>query len=219
MEVSMKKVNKSLLSARNIATLGVLLALVIVLQAFGGSFSIGAVTLNFSLIPIVLGALTLGPVAGAVLGFANGVVVLIQVIQGISPFYVLIWTYSPVITTLICLLKTTIAGGVAGLVFRLIAKKNGYVATFVTSALVPVINTALFVLGCLCMPDTINMMNADGVNIFVFICVGLVTFNFFIELAINLVVAPALHTVYRVVEKQFYVGKAARKGELQEENK
>ena len=131
----------------------------------------------------------------------------------------MIWTYSPVVTTLICLLKTTVAGGVAGLVFRLIAKKNGYVATFVASALVPVINTALFVLGCLCMPDTINMMNADGVNIFVFICVGLVTFNFFIELAINLVVAPALHTVYRVVEKQFYAGKARRKGALQEENK
>lgn len=214
----MKKAKSTFLSARNIATLGILLALVIVLQAFGGSFSIGAVTLNFSLIPIALGALMLGPVGGAILGFANGVVVLVQVIQGVSPFYVLIWTYSPVVTTLICLLKTTVAGGVAGLVFRLIVKKNAYVATFVASALVPVINTVLFVLGCLCMPDTIAMANTDGVNIFVFICVGLVTFNFFTELAVNLVVSPALHTVYRVVERQYYTNKA-KKHALQEENK
>jgi hypothetical protein len=46
-------------SAKNIAILGVLLALVIVLQALGGSINIGAVQLNFTLIPIVLGALVL----------------------------------------------------------------------------------------------------------------------------------------------------------------
>ena len=46
-------------SAKNVTTLAILLALVIVLQAFGGSFTIGAVTLNFTLIPLVLGAIVL----------------------------------------------------------------------------------------------------------------------------------------------------------------
>ena len=48
--------------------------------------------------------------------------------------------------------------------------------------------------------DSIEM---GGMNVLVFILVGLVTFNFFIELAINLVVSPALHRVIGVVEKRF----------------
>ena len=56
------------------------------------------------------------------------------------------------------------------------------------------------------MWDTIALMS-EGMNVFMFILVGLVTFNFFIEFAINLLVAPGLHTVYNVVEKQLKRGK------------
>ncbi len=196
----MKK--QSFFSAKNVTALAILLALVIVLQAFGGSISIGSVALNFTLIPVVLGAVVLGAWSGAFLGFASGVVVLVQVVIGGNPFYALIWTNSPVITTLICLFKTTIAGFVAGIVFQLVKKKNSYVALFLAAAIVPILNTGLFILGCMAMWNTIAMM-AGGQNVFVFILVGLVTFNFFAEFAVNLLVAPALHTVYRVVEKQF----------------
>ncbi|MBR2623063.1 MAG: ECF transporter S component [Clostridia bacterium] len=193
---------RSFFSAKNVTTLAILLALVVVLQAFGGSFTIGAVTLNFTLIPLVLGAIVLGPWAGAFLGFAGGAIILYQVIVAPAGFYYLIWTYSPLVTVMICLVKTTVAGALAGLAFDWMKKKNRYAAVFVASAIVPVVNTALFVLGCLCMPNTIAMM-ANGQNVFVYILVGLVTFNFFIELAINLLVAPGLHTVYNAVEKQF----------------
>ncbi len=196
----MKK--KKFFSAKNVTALAILLALVIVLQAFGGSFSIGVVTLNFTLIPIVLGAILLGAGAGAFLGFASGVVVLIQVIVAPAGFYWIIWTNSPIITTCICLVKTTVAGFVAGLIFKVIEKKNRTAAIFAAAAIVPVINTGLFVLGCMAMWDTIALA-AEGKNVISFIFVGLVTFNFFAELAVNLVVAPALGTVYRVVEKQF----------------
>lgn len=63
--------NSRFFSAKNVATLGVLLALVIVLSVFGGTINIGTVSLNFSLIPIVLGALVLDPLAGGILGFAK----------------------------------------------------------------------------------------------------------------------------------------------------
>lgn len=196
----MKKSN--FFSAKNVTVLAILLALVIVLQAFGGSFNIGAVTLNFTLIPLVLGAIVLGPLAGAFLGFASGVVVLIQVILAPAGFYYIIWTNSPFVTTMICLVKTTVAGFVSGWIFNLLEKKNRYAAVFIASGVVPVINTGLFILGCLCMWDTIALMS-EGMNVFMFILVGLVTFNFFIEFAINLLVSPGLHTVYEVVEKQF----------------
>ena len=90
--------------------------------------------------------------------------------------------------------------------FRLIEKKNRYVAVFAASAAVPVVNTALFIVGCLCMQDSIAMYQATaeagGMNVLLFILVGLVTFNFFIELAVNLIVAPALNTVIGAVEKR-----------------
>ena len=200
----MKKSN--FFSAKNVTVLAILLSLVIVLQAFGGSFSIGAVTLNFTLIPLVLGAIVLGKYAGAFLGFASGLVVLIQVILAPAGFYYIIWTNSPFVTTMICLVKTTVAGFVSGWIFDILKKKNRYTAVFFAAGVVPVINTGLFVLGCLCMWDTIALMS-EGMNVFMFILVGLVTFNFFIEFAINLLVAPGLHTVYNVVEKQFGRGR------------
>ena len=103
----MKKNN--FFSAKNVTILAILLALVIVLQAFGGSFSIGAVTLNFTLIPLVLGAIVLGRYAGAFLGFASGIVVLIQVITTPAGFYGFIWANDPIVTVLTCIVKTSVA--------------------------------------------------------------------------------------------------------------
>lgn len=192
----MKKSN--FFSAKRITGISILLALVIVLQAVGGTISIGAVQLNFTLIPIVLGAILYGASIGAFLGFACGIVVLIQVIMGTVPFYVLIWTNDPVVTTLTCIVKTTVAGFVSGLLFKWISGKNGLVAVFVASGIVPVINTALFIVGCLFMNSVGDM--AGEQNVLVFILVGIVTFNFFIELAINLIVAPSVHRVIGIVD-------------------
>ena len=202
--------NKSFFTTRNVTWIAILLALVIILQAALGTVNIGAVQLNFSLIPIVLGALLFGPWIGALLGFSSGVVVLIQVIMGLSPFYVIIWTESPFVTTMICLFKTTIAGLVAGILYNVVKGKNKHVAVFLASGIVPIINTALFIVGCLFMNGTIVtfrnsllgvMPEVGGMNAFVFILVILVTFNFFIEFAINLILAPSLHRVINVLEK------------------
>ncbi|MDE6059238.1 MAG: ECF transporter S component [Clostridia bacterium] len=211
---------KRFFSAKNIAYLAVLTALVVVLQAVGGAITIGTVQLNFTLIPIVLGAILLGPLAGGFLGLACGIVVLIQVIIG-GGFYAIIWTYSPVVTTFTCILKTTAAGVAAGFLYRLIAKKNRYVAVFVASGIVPVINTALFILGCLCMNSAVTafrdilvndagLAEYAGMNVFVFIVLVLVTFNFFIEFALNLVLAPAICRIESVVRKQLGLRKTKK---------
>lgn len=205
---------KKFFSAKNIAYLGILLALVIVLQCFASAIPVGGgVQLNLSLIPIVLGAIMFGMVGGAFLGLACGIVVLIQVVTLPQLFYTTIWTYSPVLTSFTCLLKTTVAGLVAGLLYKVIAKKIPLVAVFVAAGIVPIINTTIFILGCLCMGNTMTVFRDilvndyalaefSGMNVFVFILVGIVTFNFFIEFGINMVFAPAIHRVVIVVEKQ-----------------
>ena len=188
--------------------MAVLLALVVILQGALGTVMIGAVQLNFTLIPIVLGAILYGPAVGGILGFACGLVVLIQVMMGGSPFYAIIWTNTPLITTLTCLVKTTVAGVVAGWFFRILSKKYTLIGVFVASATVPILNTGLFILGCLCMNDSIvlfqNMLpDFIGMNPFIFILVVLVTFNFFVELTINLVLSPMLYRVIGIVDKKF----------------
>ncbi|MBR2322574.1 MAG: ECF transporter S component [Clostridia bacterium] len=187
-------------TAKQIAGIAVLLALVIVLQAVGGSITIGAVSLNFTLIPIVLGGILFGATVGGILGFACGVVVLIQVIMGLNPFYLAIWSNDPVVTTLTCILKTTVAGILCGVVYKLISKKSPVVALFTASAIVPVVNTGLFIVGCLFMSSVYGM--SEGQNVLVFILVGLVTFNFFFEFLVNVIVAPALKRVIKIVNKE-----------------
>lgn len=191
---------KSSFTAKQITGVAVLLALVIVLQAVLGSVSIGAVTLNFTLIPIVLGGILFGSVAGAILGFACGVIVLIQVIIGGNPFYTLIWANDPIVTTLTCIVKSTVAGYLGGLAYKMISKKQPIVALFVASAIVPIVNTLLFIIGCLFMFNSVHSM-AGSENLLKFILVGLVTFNFFIELAINLIFAPAINRIIKIIKR------------------
>ena len=66
--------------------LAILLAVVVVLQCFLGSIKVGATSFSVVLVPIVVGALILGPAAGAFLGFAFGLVVLIYGISGQDVF-------------------------------------------------------------------------------------------------------------------------------------
>lgn len=214
-------------SAKNIAFLAVLIALVVVLQLWGSMIPIGVAGLNLSfvLIPITLGAMILGPIAGGVLGFVFGFVVLMTGVTGANFFTAYVLADSPFFTVITVLLKGIVAGSVAGILYKLIAKKNRYVAAFTAAAAVPVINTAIFILGALCMSGSLKafvssyMPEFDGRNIMYIILVGLVTVNFFIELAVNVVCAPALHTVDGVVEKRIIKKENRRKEIGETENK
>lgn len=206
----MEKKKRAFFSARNITFLAVLVALVVILQLWGSTIPIGTAGLNLSfvLVPVTLGAILLGPVAGLILGFVFGFVVLMTGVTGANFFTAYVLNDSPFFTTVTVLLKGMVAGLVAGILYKLISKKNKYVAVFVAAAVVPILNTGIFILGALCMSGSLKafvfsyMPELDGRNIMYIIVVGLVTVNFFIEFAINLICAPALHTVETVVEKQ-----------------
>ncbi len=195
-------------TAKNLAYLAVLLALLTLFQCLAGFglFTFGSTSLSFSLVPIVLGGILLGWGAGAFLGFAFGFIVLMFGVAGTDAFTATLLADVPFMTVLICLVKGIAAGVVPALLYRLIARKNKLAAVIVAALSAPIVNTALFILGCLCITNTIAVFQAplqmEGMNIFVFILVGIVTYNFFIEFAINLVLAPALHRVVVVVEKQ-----------------
>lgn len=204
----MEKKKSSFFSAKNISFLAVLTALVIVLQVFSGFFKIGATTFSFVLIPIVLGGMLLGPMAGTFLGFVFGCVVLIDALCGLDPFTLYLLGEQPVFTVLLCLVKGMGAGFVSAIAYKLIAAKNKYVAVFVASALAPIVNTGIFIIGAFFITNSISAflssagMDLTGLSPFYIILVFCVGVNFFVEFALNLVLAPAVYTVENVVEKQ-----------------
>ncbi len=190
-------------TARNITYFAVLTALVVVLQLWGSSIRIGATSLSFVLVPIVLGGMTIGPIAGGLLGLIFGFIVLLFGILGLDPFTFILFCDHPVITIFLCLVKGTAAGLVSGGLFRLISRKSPRVATFVSAIAAPVVNTGIFILGALLMSGTISAnFVADGQSVIYYLVIVCAGVNFLIELAINVVLAPALYSVDKAVEKR-----------------
>ena len=191
--------NKSgFFTTKNVVSLAVLVALLVVLNLLSTVFKV-ITNVNLTLIPIVLGALILGVRGGVSLGLISGLMTFVFGVVGVDPFTNILFVNSPVLTFLTCVVKITVAGGLAGWIYEIISKKNKYVATFVASALVPIVNTIIFILGGLAMYNTIASNFSEDVLYFLVIaCAGI---NFLIELGINLLVAPAIFSVVKVIDK------------------
>lgn len=183
--------------------LAILTAIVAVLQLTGTAIHFGATSISLVLIPIVLGAILVGPAAGAWLGFEFGLIVYLMGVFGADVFTYILFVDHPVITALICIVKGTLAGWCAGVVYRLIGKKHPVPAVFAAAAVAPVVNTGLFILGALVVKDTlVSKFVAEGMTVLYFLVVVCAGLNFVFEFLLNLIVSPALCRIVRVVGKQ-----------------
>ncbi len=190
------------LTAKNVTYFAILLALVIVLQLFGSAFKIGATSLSFVLVPIVLCGMVLGPWWAATLGFIFGVIVFCQGLFGVDPFTSILINDHPLITALTCLVKGSCCGLASGYVYKLLQSKNATAASFASAVICPLVNTLLFIVGALFMSDTLNNnFVEDGSTVIYFLVIGCAGINFLVELAINLVCAPAILQITQIVEK------------------
>ena len=187
--------------AYKITITSALLAVVIILQFLIGSIRIGVVNFTFVLVPIVIGGIVAGKLVGTILGFSFGLITFIMGLTGLDAFTLFLINENPVMTAIICLGKGTLCGFVSALVFEILKNKNKYLAIFLSAVIAPIVNTGLFILGAMCMWSTISVLaGGTGVIYFLFIvCAGL---NFLVELAINVVCAPALYSVYKAVRRK-----------------
>ena len=156
-------------NTKTIVITGLLLALEIIFQLIGNYLQIGPANINISLVPVVIAGFVGGPISAAILGFFNGIMALLS--PSTIGFFM---PMSPVGTVVVCLLKCTVAGVISSLVYHTI--KNKHFATPIASALVPIINTGLFILGS-------------------FIIIGVVGWNFLIELGTTLVLSTLTNEI------------------------
>ena len=182
-------------NANTIIGLGLLTAIVVVMQFISMGLRFGTFSITLTLIPIVVGAALYGWVSGAWLGFVFGVSVLLT---GDANTFLAVNIPGTITTVLV---KGILAGLCAGLVYELISKKNQIAAVLVSAVIAPVVNTGIFILGSYVFFIDYLSGLAEGTNLFVFILVALVGINFFIELGTNLVLNPAILQIIRIGKK------------------
>lgn len=187
-----KKMSKE--QSLKLAIGGILTAIVIVLQFIGASIKFGTFSISLILIPVVLGAALCGPIVSAWLGFVFGVVVLLS---GDASLFLAISVPGTIVTVL---LKGTLCGLFAGLVFKALKSKNMTLATILAAIVAPVTNTGVFLLGCrIFFFDAVREWGvAEGFeSVAKYMLVGFVGFNFLFELLTNVVLCPI---VVRIIE-------------------
>ncbi len=183
--------------------LAILTAVVLVLQTAGIVVPnpLGGTPISLVLIPIALGAMILGPAAGAWLGFVFGAHVYITLgVMHMDPAFTgVMFDNDPIMTAAICLVKSTLAGFLAGVVYRALRQKSEWLAVLVAAAVTPIVNTGIFILGGLCMFDTMQMFAGPGKSVLYFLVIVCAGFNFVFEFILNMLLAPALQRIVRIV--------------------
>lgn len=191
------------MNSKKASAYGLFAAIVVVLQLIATFIKFGPVNITLALAPIIIGAALYGRRFGAFVGTVLGVVIAVLGAFGLDGGFVLMLAqYHPVIIFLVAILKTTVAGYLAGLIYELVAKKNSLAAVIASGIVCPIVNTGLFVAAMLVFfkPALISM--AGGTEVMSFIVFGLTGVNFLVELGVNLILATAITRVIKVLKKQ-----------------
>ena len=195
----MKTPTKRKEQIQKLALLALLTAMVAVLAYFGGFIKIGGLaSISLTLIPIVLGAALCGPASGAWLGAVSGAVFFMT---ADSAFWLGLSVHGTIITVMV---KGILAGLCAGLVYKLLEQRNRYLAVIVSAIVCPVVNTGIFLIGCLLFfVDTVKAGAAgEGMSLFAYLIVFFVGLNFVFELLTNIILSPAILRILNIRKKR-----------------
>ena len=192
--------NQKNTNTQKIVGLGLFTAIVVVLQLLGSFIKFGTFSVSLVLVPVVIGAALYGATAGAWLGFVFGVVVLLS---GDAAAFLGVNALGTVLTVLA---KGMLAGYVSGLVYKAFESKNRTLAVALAAVACPVVNTGVFLIGCLLFfMETIGGW-ADamgfGANVGRYMIIGLVGANFLFELLFNVVLSPVIVRLIRIGKKE-----------------
>lgn len=178
--------------------IGLFTAIVVVLQLLGGGIKFGMFSISLVLIPIVVGAAVYGWQAGAWLGLAFGVTVLLS---GDAAAFMAVNVPGTVLTVLA---KGTACGLCAGLVYKLLHRYNKILAVVAAAVTCPVVNTGIFLIGCkLFFYEAVSAWGAAAgfPNAAAYMFFGLAGINFLLELGANILLVPVITRLIRLGKK------------------
>lgn len=219
---------KNSLKVKRLVGLAILTALTIVLQMLGNFIPNFANNLALALIPIAVGAILYGPLAGLYLGAVMSATVACNpanyslMATGLDTFKLLI----------VMFVKSPVAGLLAGYAYKGLAilankfegaKKNTmfFVAVLLTSLVVPVVNTGMYAIGMLflfgalgsdsfSLSMLVNNAEATGGSAYgsavAVVFVYWIGVNFFIEAGVSVLAAAPIVTVLKAVTRNYNLG-------------
>lgn len=132
---------------RYLTQMALLVAIEMVMKAIGlGSVPVGPLYMSFLTVPIAVGAIVLGPLAGMILGGVFGFVSFLDAIKGASIMTSNLLAVSPLHTFVLCFGMRVLMGACVGLVYQGMKRvcKVSTVNCFVTSLSAPLLNTLFF---------------------------------------------------------------------------
>ncbi len=194
----MRSTQNRIMSTKAMVLMAMLTALVIILTYLGSFIRLGPiVTVSLTLVPIVLGAVLSGPFGGAWLGLVNALFILFS---GQAAAFM---TISVAGTIVVVLAKGVLCGLCAALIYRLLEKVNRYLAIVVAAILCPVVNTGIFLIGCLTvfMPMVQTLINDATPTTLSVLIYGMGLINFPFELLFNIVLCPVIDRLLRLLPK------------------
>lgn len=183
------------MTTKEMVLAAILTAIVVILQFVGSTIKMGPFSVSTVLVPIVIGAATCGVGVGAWLGFVFGLIVLWS--GDAAPFLAV----NVIGTVVTVLAKGTLCGLLSGAVYKAFEKTNKYVAVALAAIVCPVVNTGVFVLGCLAFfMETITQW-AGGSNAVQYIFVVMIGLNFLVEILVNIVLSPVVVRLINIRKK------------------
>ena len=167
---------------RTLTRLALLVAIELVMKAVGlGSVPVGPLYMSFLTLPIAVGAITMGPAAGAILGGVFGAVSFYDAVTGASAMTGALFQVSPVNTFILCVGMRMLMGLCAGLIFKGLKglDKPGTWSYLVSAMSAPFLNTVFFMdyivlafYGCDYVQNLVSAKGAANPLMFVVLLVG-----------------------------------------------
>ena len=189
------------------AQMAILIAVVLIM-AFTplGYLKTAGLEISLITIPVAIGAMVIGPAAGAVLGAVFGLTSFYQCF-GMSPFGAMLLSINPLYTFLVCVPTRILMGYLAGVLFKVFIKadKGNTVCYFVGGFMTAFLNTLFFMsilILCFWNTDYIQEINATlgGLNPVLFV-VAFVGINGIFEMTSSCIVGGV---VSKAVSRTLY---------------
>ena len=200
---------------RKLVGVATLASLVVVLQLISNYIQFGTVSITLALIPMVIGAIIYGPLVGLLLGGIMGVIVLT------SPSTMTFFSFNAILTILLCILKTGLAGFVCGWLYKGLIRLNFLgkaklpIAIILPTLIAPIINTGMFVFGTAVLFQGLSITSEAGEIIelvpsqggfgqaFLASASFVIITNFVVEFAVCAVLSPSLIYLVKILGAKF----------------
>ncbi len=195
--------NTSRSKTLRLTQLGILSAIIIIM-AFTplGYLRIGPLSITFLTVPVIIGAMLLGPTVGAILGAVFGLTSFAQCF-GMDAFGSMLLSINPFYTFIMTMLPRILIGVVSGnLMIRFEKKKTNQTLGYTVTALTGVLTNTVFFVGLLLLLfGNTEYIQSFGENTIAILGV-LVSTNAIVEIIVCTLVITALMKAIRVAVKR-----------------